>query len=86
MHTESLDAPHPKRVYKSSRLGVLGCTAVYVFRPALGGGRRVRCLIRLVSSGGPGRFMASVPNTVPQGSIRLSGGQCVCQVRVWLVH
>ena len=38
-------------------------------------------LVRSVSSG-PGRFMVSVPVTVPQGSIRLSGGQRGGRVRV----
>ena len=41
-------------------------------------------LVRSVSSG-PGRFMVSVPVTVPQGSIRLSGGQRGGRVRV-VVH
>ncbi|MEN8444490.1 MAG: hypothetical protein ABG776_05700 [Cyanobacteria bacterium J06555_13] len=42
-------------------------------------------LVRSVPSGGPGRFMVSVPVTVPQGSIRLSGGQRGGRVRV-VVH
>ncbi|EKU96952.1 hypothetical protein Lepto7375DRAFT_0882 [Leptolyngbya sp. PCC 7375] len=42
-------------------------------------------LVRSVPAGGPGRFMVSVPVTVPQGSIRLSGGQRGGRVRV-VVH
>ena len=41
---------------------------------------RVRCV-----SAGPARFAVSVPVTVPQGSIRLSGGQWGGRVRV-VVH
>ncbi|MBE9069891.1 hypothetical protein IQ260_24935 [Leptolyngbya cf. ectocarpi LEGE 11479] len=41
-------------------------------------------LVRSVSSG-PGRFAVSVPVTVPQGAIRLSGGQRGGRVRV-VVH
>ena len=41
---------------------------------------RVRCM-----SAGPARFAVSVPVTVPQGSIRLSGGQRGGRVRV-VVH
>ena len=41
---------------------------------------RVRCV-----AAGPARFVVSVPVTVPQGSIRLSGGQRGGRVRV-VVH
>ena len=41
-------------------------------------------LVRTVSDG-PTRFVVSVPVTVPQGSIRLSGGQRGGRVRV-VVH
>ena len=41
-------------------------------------------LVRSVA-GGPGRFAVSVPVTVPEGSIRLAGGQRGGRVRV-VVH
>ena len=42
-------------------------------------------LVRSMPAGGFGRFVVSVPCTVPQGSIRLAGGQRGGRVRV-VVH